>query len=51
MPVDDVDRERVTTGSVRVEVVYTACDWVKPIYGTDHDWDILEADEERHPGA
>lgn len=20
----------------------TACDWVKPIYGTDHDWDVLD---------
>ncbi|MPQ50817.1 hypothetical protein GBC03_19350 [Citrobacter telavivensis] len=24
------------------EVTDTACDWVKPIYGTDHDWDVLE---------
>lgn len=31
-----------TTGPVRVEVVDTACDWVKPIYGTDHDWDVLD---------
>jgi len=22
--------------------VDTACDWVKPIYGTDHDWDVLD---------
>jgi hypothetical protein len=29
------------TGPVKVEVVDTACDWVKPIYGTDHDWDVL----------
>ncbi|MCU2363588.1 hypothetical protein N8Q21_20565 [Enterobacter hormaechei subsp. xiangfangensis] len=21
----------------------TACDWVKPIYGTDHDWDVLDS--------
>ncbi|HHL9322224.1 TPA: hypothetical protein ACP7UE_003796 [Escherichia coli] len=20
----------------------TACDWVKPIYATDHDWDVLD---------
>ncbi|MEK0262423.1 hypothetical protein [Enterobacter hormaechei] len=20
----------------------TACDWVKPIYGTDNDWDVLD---------
>ncbi|WP_331252031.1 hypothetical protein [Enterobacter hormaechei] len=20
----------------------TACDWVKPIYGTAHDWDMLD---------
>lgn len=31
-----------TTGPVKVEVVDTACDWVKPIYGTDHDWDVLD---------
>ncbi|WP_341871060.1 hypothetical protein, partial [Enterobacter hormaechei] len=31
-----------TTGPVRVEVVDTACDWVKPIYGTAHDWDVLD---------
>ena len=30
------------TGPARVEVVDTACDWVKPIYGTDHDWDVLD---------
>ncbi|HBM7583055.1 hypothetical protein AWI15_05860 [Enterobacter hormaechei subsp. xiangfangensis] len=47
MPGDDVDRERVTTGSVRGEVVYTACDWVKPIYGTDHDWDVLDKQTKR----
>lgn len=32
-----------TTGPVRVEVMDTACDWVKPIYGTDHDWDVLDS--------
>ncbi|WP_368538645.1 hypothetical protein [Enterobacter hormaechei] len=21
----------------------TACDWVKPIYGTDPDWDVLDS--------
>ncbi|GAB7402419.1 hypothetical protein OUHCRE4_16850 [Enterobacter hormaechei subsp. steigerwaltii] len=31
-----------TTGPVRVKVVDTACDWVKPIYGTAHDWDVLD---------
>ena len=31
----------VTRGSVPV-VVDTACDWVKPIYLTDHDIDVLE---------
>ncbi|RTO57276.1 hypothetical protein EKN65_18580 [Enterobacter cloacae] len=31
----------VTRGSVPV-VVDTACDWVKPIYGTAHDWDVLD---------
>ncbi|KUQ52984.1 hypothetical protein AWI17_02170 [Enterobacter asburiae] len=30
----------VTRGSVP-EVVDTACDWVKPIYLTDHDIDVL----------
>ncbi|EQB4716008.1 hypothetical protein LWU64_12805 [Enterobacter hormaechei] len=30
------------TGPVRVEVVDTACDWVKPIYLTDHDIDVLD---------
>ncbi|MES1121799.1 hypothetical protein ABUL17_12575 [Enterobacter hormaechei] len=23
-------------------MVDTACDWVKPIYGTAHDWDVLD---------
>lgn len=31
----------VTRGSVPV-VVDTACDWVKPIYLTDHDIDVLD---------
>ncbi|KLQ32679.1 hypothetical protein ABF72_07160 [Enterobacter hormaechei subsp. steigerwaltii] len=31
----------VTRGSVTV-VVDTACDWVKPIYLTDHDIDVLD---------
>ncbi|MDU2881353.1 MAG: hypothetical protein E7B94_14415 [Enterobacter sp.] len=30
------------TGPARVEVVDTACDWVNPIYATDHDWDVLD---------
>ncbi|MFH7926301.1 hypothetical protein QCJ92_00001745 [Enterobacter roggenkampii] len=30
----------VTRGSVPV-VVDTACDWVKPIYLTDHDIDVM----------
>lgn len=30
-----------TRGSVPV-VVDTACDWVKPIYLTDHDIDVLD---------
>ncbi|MBW4219917.1 hypothetical protein JW314_08115 [Enterobacter roggenkampii] len=31
----------VTRGSVP-RVVDTACDWVKPIYLTDHDIDVLD---------
>ncbi|HFG2950377.1 TPA: hypothetical protein ACGGHO_004552 [Escherichia coli] len=31
----------VTRGSVPV-VVDTVCDWVKPIYLTDHDIDVLD---------
>ncbi|QLR45487.1 hypothetical protein HV346_08845 [Enterobacter sp. RHBSTW-00994] len=31
----------VTRGSVPV-VVDTACDWVKPIYLTDHDIDVMD---------
>ncbi|TQD32209.1 hypothetical protein FKC79_10020 [Enterobacter hormaechei] len=31
----------VKSGSIPV-VVKTACDWVKPIYLTDHDIDILD---------
>jgi phosphoribosylanthranilate isomerase len=42
MPDDDVDRELRTNWTRKVEVVDTACDWVKPIYGTDHDWDVLD---------
>lgn len=30
------------TGPARVEVIDTGCDWVSPIYGTDHDWDVLD---------
>lgn len=30
------------TGPARVEVIDTACDWVKHIYGTVHDWDVLD---------
>lgn len=25
----------------------TACDWVKPIYGTAHDWDVLDKQTKR----
>ncbi|WP_237764488.1 hypothetical protein [Enterobacter hormaechei] len=25
----------------------TACDWVKPIYGTDHDWDVMDKQTKR----
>ncbi|MEY8175984.1 hypothetical protein [Enterobacter hormaechei] len=25
----------------------TVCDWVKPIYGTDHDWDVLDKQTKR----
>ncbi|EPB4369063.1 hypothetical protein MOW87_001885 [Citrobacter freundii] len=39
---DDVDRELRGTGPAKVEVIDTGCDWVKPIYGTDHDWDSLD---------
>jgi hypothetical protein len=31
----------VTRGPVKV-VVDTACDWVKPIYLTDHDMDVMD---------
>lgn len=30
------------TGLAKVEVVDTACDWVNPIYGTDHDWEVMD---------
>lgn len=36
-----------TTGPVRVDVVDTACDWVKPIYGTAHDWLVLDKQTKR----
>ncbi|ELU1487589.1 hypothetical protein QAB23_17405 [Enterobacter hormaechei] len=36
----------VTRGSVPV-VVDTACDWVKPIYLTDHDIDVLDRQTKR----
>ncbi len=29
------------TGPAKVEVIDTGCDWVKPIYLTDHDIDVL----------
>ncbi|WP_431650402.1 hypothetical protein [Enterobacter hormaechei] len=35
-----------TRGSVPV-VVDTACDWVKPIYLTDHDIDVLDRQTKR----
>ncbi|MGM8915381.1 hypothetical protein [Enterobacter hormaechei] len=28
-------------------MVDTACDWVKPIYGTDHDWVVLDKQTKR----
>ncbi|WP_439195565.1 hypothetical protein [Enterobacter hormaechei] len=28
-------------------MVDTACDWVKPIYGTDHDWDVMDKQTKR----
>ncbi|HGD3787730.1 TPA: hypothetical protein ACI4K1_001090 [Enterobacter roggenkampii] len=31
-----------TTGPARVEVVDTACDWVKPLYLTEHDIGVME---------
>jgi len=31
-----------TAGPAKVEVIDTSCDWVRPIYGTEHDWDVLE---------
>ncbi|MGM8717562.1 hypothetical protein ACS6I8_09480, partial [Enterobacter kobei] len=31
-----------TTGPVRVEVADTACDWVKPLYLTEHDIGVME---------
>ncbi|WP_320728744.1 hypothetical protein [Enterobacter cloacae] len=36
----------VTRGSVPV-VVDTACDWVKPIYLTDHDIDVMDRQTKR----
>lgn len=30
------------TGPAKVEVIDTGCDWVKPIYGTENDWDALD---------
>ncbi|WP_144815113.1 hypothetical protein [Enterobacter sp. DE0047] len=35
-----------TTGSVPV-VIDTACDWVKPIYLTEHDIDVLDKQTKR----
>ncbi|MEC3939159.1 hypothetical protein VOF76_23800 [Leclercia adecarboxylata] len=32
----------VQTGPAKVEVIDTGCDWVKPIYLTDHDIDELD---------
>ncbi|EOY3601263.1 hypothetical protein ABKV27_04925 [Enterobacter hormaechei] len=36
----------VTRGSVPV-VIDTGCDWVKPIYLTDHDIDVLDRQTKR----
>ncbi|MDM2987178.1 hypothetical protein OGY61_15100 [Citrobacter sp. CK196] len=36
-----------TTGPAPVVVVDTACDWVKPIYATSHDWDVLDGDTKK----
>lgn len=36
----------VTRGSVPV-VVDTACDWVKPIFLTDHDIDVMDKQTKR----
>lgn len=30
------------TGPARAEVIDAACEWVKPINGTDHNWDKLD---------
>lgn len=35
------------TGPARVEVVDTACDWVKPLYLTDHDIGVLDNQTKR----
>ncbi|AKM87139.1 hypothetical protein ABT55_11150 [Enterobacter ludwigii] len=34
-------------GPARIEVVDTACDWVRPIYGTAHDWGVLDKQTRR----
>ncbi|MCV3301706.1 hypothetical protein [Leclercia adecarboxylata] len=31
-----------TAGPAKVEVIDTGCDWVRPIYLTDHDIDVLD---------
>ena len=36
-----------TTGPVKPEVIDTACDWVKPIYLTDHDIDVMDMQTKR----
>ncbi|MEF4799987.1 hypothetical protein U9687_00475 [Escherichia coli] len=35
------------SGPARVEVVDTACDWVKPIYLTEHDIDVIDRQTKR----
>ena len=35
------------TGPVKVEVVDTACDWVKPIYLIEHDIEVMNKQTKR----
>ena len=30
------------TGPAKVEVIDTSCDWVKPVYLTDHDINVMD---------
>lgn len=47
MSSDDVDHELRDNWIRKGDLVDTACDWVKPIYGIAHDWDVLDKQRKR----